>query len=269
MNGYDEHLIRCDGLDLAGYVQPGTGPLVVFQHGLCGDATQPAEISPSDQGFRHAVLECRGHGQSAAGCEDRLSIATFTNDVAAMIATLDTPPVAVGGISMGAAIALRLAVQRPDLVRALILARPAWITENAPANMHPIAVVGQMLVAGQSVSDFDQSAVAHALAIQAPDNLQSLRRFFDRQPRATTAALLQRIAADGPGVTAADLAALTLPVLILGTADDAIHPIADAQRLAALIPDARFIEVPPKGKNRAAHVAAMQDAIANFLKGLA
>ena len=186
-----------------------------------------------------------------------------------MIATLDTPPVAVGGISMGAAIALRLAVQRPDLVRALILARPAWVTENAPANMHPNAVVGAMLAAGQSVTDFDQSAVAQALAMQAPDNLQSLRGFFDRQPRATTAALLRRISADGPGVTAPDLAALTLPVLILGTNEDFIHPISHAQSLAALIPGAQFSEVPPKGKNRAAHVAAMQDAIANFLKGLA
>lgn len=268
MKGYDPFLLHRDGTNLAGYLQPGDGPIVVLQHGLCGDASQPADLFPPDTGFRHAVLTCRGHGQSPAGPEDQLSIATFCDDVAAMITTLDAPPAAVGGVSMGAAIALRLAVLQPDLVPALILVRPAWVVESAPANMLPNAVVAGMIAAGYGIADFDQCALAQTLATQAPDNLTALRGFFDRTPLAGTAALLRRISADGPGVTTADLAALTLPVLILGSTEDVIHPIRHAQRLETLIPGSRLVKVPPKGENRAAHFAAVQGAIAQFLKGL-
>ena len=264
MMGYTTLTVASDAGPLSARVMEGTGPVVVFQHGLCGDAGQPAEVFPGAQGFRHAVLNCRGHGGSPLGVVAALSIATFADDVARMAGGLQ--PVAVGGISMGAAIALRLAVTRPGLVPALILARPAWVTDRAPANMAPNAEVGRMLP--QGLAAFDTSETAGHLAAVAPDNLASLRGFFGREPLDETAALLTRIAVDGPGVTEADLAGLRIPVLILGTEQDFVHPMAHAVRLARLIPGATLIEVPPKGQNRASHVAAMQSAILRFLKGL-
>lgn len=268
MNSYDQIKLDRDGVELDACIQPGSGPIIVLQHGLCGDANQPADLIPAGLGWRHAVLNCRGHGQSQIGPEDQLSIATFADDVAALAAALDTPPMAVGGVSMGAAIALRLAVLRPDLVSALILVRPAWVTENAPANMLPNAVVGGMIAAGYGIADFDQSALAQILATQSPDNLASLRGFFNREPLAVTSSLLRQISADGPGVTAVDLAALDIPVLILGSTEDIIHPIAHAQVLETLIPGSRLVQVPPKGQDRARHIAAVQSAIADFVKGL-
>ena len=269
MIGYDPISLRRGGVVLGGYIQPGTAPVVVLQHGLCGDASQPAGLFPSGACLRHAVLNCRGHGDTEVGPQDLLSIANFADDLAAMIAALDAPVAAVGGVSMGAAIALRLAVLRADLVPALILVRPAWLVDSGPANMLPVAVVGGMIAAGYTRDDFDQSALAQTLAVQAPDNLASLHGLFDRAPLAVTAALLRRISADGPGVTAPDLAALTMPVLILGCADDIIHPLAHAQSLERLIPGSRLVIVPPKGSNQPAHSAAVQAAITAFMKGLA
>ena len=89
---------------------------------------------------------------------------------------------------------------------------------------------------------------------------------FDRAPQDDTARLLTTISADGPGITEADLRALRLPVLVCGTAEDAIHPLALARRLAALIPASRFIDLPPKGRDKPAHLAALHAAIAAFLK---
>jgi pimeloyl-ACP methyl ester carboxylesterase len=68
---------------------------------------------------------------------EELSITTFTNDLTSWIGPHESSPVVLGGTSMGAAIALRLAVLHPELIRALVLARPAWIDENAPPNMQP------------------------------------------------------------------------------------------------------------------------------------
>ena len=61
--------------------QSGQGPTVVFQHGLCGDASQTAEASPP--GFRRLTLECRGHGASDEA--QTYAIATFADDLTALI----------------------------------------------------------------------------------------------------------------------------------------------------------------------------------------
>lgn len=260
MQGYETRALS----GLTAHVQPG--PKVILQHGLCGSAAQPAEVFPQGHGFGHAVLECRGHGQSPLGDPSQIALATFTDDLAALATTVN--PVAVGGISMGAALALRLAVTRPDLVPALILSRPAWVTDAAPANMQPNAVVGRMIAQGRSLADFDATDLARHLALHAPDNLASLRGFFNREPLAETATLLTRISAQGPDVSPGDLAALDLPTLILASDEDVIHPFAHAVTLSRLIPGAVLVDLPPKGRDKAAHVAACQAAILQFLKGL-
>ncbi len=264
MKGYSQHLVPSSAGPLVGHVQDAGGPVVVLQHGLCGDANQPADVFPSGHDFAHAILDCRGHGASPLGAPEDLSIATFAQDVAAMAELLS--PIALGGISMGAAIALRLSVLRPDLVPALILLRPAWVTDAAPANMAPNAEVGAML--DQGVVAFDATQTARHLALHAPDNLASLRGFFGRQPLQATGELLTRISADGPGVSESDLSALRLPVLVLGCEQDFVHPMDHARRLAHLIPGAELVELPPKGQDRAAHAAAARLAILQFLKGL-
>ncbi|MCU0911141.1 MAG: alpha/beta hydrolase [Rhodobacteraceae bacterium] len=269
MKGYRQETFGRDGLALAGWVAEGPGRPAVFQHGLCGDAAQPAEVFPPDAGFRHHVLDCRGHGSSDACDAAAFSLAAFADDLAAWIDAAGLCACPVGGISMGAALALRLAVLRPDLVSALILARPAWATDAAPANMAPNAEAGRMIAAGRGAEDFAQGPTGRRLAAGAPDNLASIAGFFDRAPRDVTAALLTRISADGPGVTAAQLRALRLPTLVLATPDDEVHPIAHAEALAGMIPGARLILLPPKARDRAAYAAAFRAALADFLRELA
>lgn len=248
----------------------GNGLPVLLQHGLCGDALQTTELFPDDTRFRRVTLECRGHGGSDPGDATSFSIATFALDVAAFIDCRGLAPVVLGGVSMGAAIALRVAVRRPELVRGLILARPAWVADAAPDNMRPNAEVGRLL--GAYPSDearrlFQSGATAKRLATDAPDNLASLNGFFSREPLRVTAALLQAIAADGPGVTEAQLREIAVPTLVLGTKQDVVHPLAHALTLASLIPGSRFAEVTPKAQDRAGYVRDVRAALAAFLGG--
>src|SRR5688500_15818788 len=111
-------VLRRDGLDLAVH-ESGEGPAVLLQHGLGGDARQVEEAWPGLAGWRRVTLDCGGHGASPNG---GASMALFADALAALAEGLD-PPVVLGGISMGAALSLRLAVLRPDLVRGLILIR--------------------------------------------------------------------------------------------------------------------------------------------------
>jgi len=251
--------------------ETGDGAPMVFQHGLCGDASQPADIFPAESGWRCLTLACRGHGESDAGSLEEFSIATFADDVASLIDAHELAPVVLGGISMGAAIALRLAVTRPEMVRALVLVRPAWIAENAPANMAPYALVADLLrqfPPDEAKRRFEDSETARFLAKEAPDNLVSHGSFFSRQPIRTTRDLLSRISADGPGITRSQIAALHVPTLVLGNSRDCAHPLAMAQELAALIPQARMVEVTSKAESRERYRDDCKSALVGFLHSL-
>jgi pimeloyl-ACP methyl ester carboxylesterase len=258
-----------DGVRLA-VLERGTGAPVLFEHGLCGDALQPAEVFPL-QAFRCLTVECRGHGGSGAGDPQHFRIATFCDDIARYLDRRRLGPLTIGGISMGAAIALRLAVVRPDLVKALILARPAWTTEAAPENMRPYALIGDLLAtfpAAEARRRFELSATAREFAQRAPANLASLRSFFAREPQTTTAALLSRISADGPGVSRAQVRALDVPALVIAHDRDLVHTLDVANELAALIPGARLAVISAKADDNARYVEDFRAALRAFLAEL-
>lgn len=246
----------------------GRGRPVLFQHGLCGDARQPADVFPLDR-FRCLTVECRGHGASEAGDVSAFGIPTFADDVAEVLDEMKLGPLPVGGISMGAAIALRLAVTRPDLVSALILARPAWETEPAPANMQANAIVGRLLMEHgptEARAAFERTPIARELAVAAPDNLASLRSFFARAPQRVTAELLVRISADGPGVTAEQVRGIRVPTLVVGHGRDTVHPLAIAERLSGLIPQARLSVIPPKADDLDGYRTGFRASLLSFLE---
>ncbi|KQT69836.1 MULTISPECIES: alpha/beta fold hydrolase [unclassified Aureimonas] len=271
-----ERRIERDGARLR-LVEAGEGAAVLFQHGLGGDAAQAEGNFPDAAGWHRLTLECRAQGQSEPGATRPFGIAMFADDcLSAIEATTEAAGArsfVAGGVSMGAAIALRLAVTRSDLVRALVLVRPAWIAEPAPVNMRPYAVAAGAMRAHPGDRDaaraaFAASPEARRLAEVSPDNLASLAGFFDRPDLASTADLLDGVAADGPGVTRAEIAALRLPVLVVGNGEDDVHPLDLARELSGLVPGAAFVEVPPKAADKGVHQAAVRRAIADFLAAL-
>jgi pimeloyl-ACP methyl ester carboxylesterase len=247
----------------------GKGIPVVFQHGLCGDAKQPAEVFPKGKAFRRVTVECRGHGASEVGDVAALSIARFADDIAEVIDNKRIGPVVIGGISMGAAIAIRLAAVRPDLIRGLIIARPAWIVAKAPGNMQPNAEVGRLLQKfppSMALRRFNHGPTAQHLQRLGPDNLASMRGFFAREPVAVTAALLSAISADSPGVTWAQLRAIAVPTLVIGHGRDYVHPFSMAQQIADVISKSKLVEITPKAVDKQRYVSDFQFVTADFLK---
>jgi len=247
----------------------GVGLPVIFQHGLCGDASQTIEAFPRDLRFRRITIESRGHGRSEAGDPGLFSIRTFAADIVAFIEAHRLGPIIIGGISMGAASTLHIAVYRPEIVKGLILVRPAWIVGSAPANNGPNREVGRLLAdlsQEHARNRFEASETARLLAEVAPDNLASLRTFFSREPQATTAALLQSIASDGPGVSVQDLRNLETPTLIVGHEIDYIHPLSSATALSQLIPRSQLVRITPKAVSKAVYLEDLHKAITNFLE---
>ena len=257
------HIFKHDSLVFRGR-DTGQGKALVFQHGLTGDEAQVADISP-EQGFRRLTLECRSHGPSQAGPVAAFSIPQFAEDVLAFADARGIEKFVVGGISMGAAIALRIAVMAPKRVSALVLARPAWDWQIAPDNMQIFQDIADFVEKADR-EGFAKSAIAKRFARHAPDNLASFNKLFDRGDWSTTAELLRRIAASGPDVTKAQVNAIKIPTLVLGNKLDLVHPVSHAETLAVTIPKAKFLELAPKATMRELHLKQFREALNDFLK---
>ncbi|MER9581019.1 alpha/beta hydrolase [Mesorhizobium sp. M0276] len=241
---------------------------VVFQHGLGGDAAQVALNFPDSPSYRRLTVECRAQGGSGAGSGRPFSIDMFAEDVLAAADAAGIKDFVAGGISMGAAIALQLAVRYPDRVLGLVLVRPAWAFEAAPQNMRPYVEVAEF-IRSRSLDEardaFAASATAARFRSEAPDNLASLLGFFARENASIFAEVMQAIAEDGPGITQPVAADLAIPTLVIGSGIDLVHPLATARSLADAIPNAVFTEVAPKGTDKDRHFAEIRAAIAGFL----
>src|SRR5665213_18121 len=117
------------------YRETGKGNPFLFQHGLGGDVNQPFGLFKPPDGFRLISLDCRAHGMTPAGDPNQLDIPTLTDDCAALLDCLSIRRAVIGGISMGAAIAINFAMRFPTRVLALVLSRPAWLDAPPPANV--------------------------------------------------------------------------------------------------------------------------------------
>lgn len=259
-----------DGCRVA-YVDEGSGMPVLWQHGLGATQAQAAEVFPNSSRFRRITLECRGHGDSELGSPDALSIRQFADDALALLDHLDVQRAVVGGISLGAAIALRLAVCHPERVGGLIIARPAWLDAPAPERMRIYLEVAELLErhgAADGRQHLEASGCYRRVLQESPDNAASMLSFFQRVNPASTIALLARIPAQGPDVTREQIARLALPALIVANEGDYVHPIPLAETFAALIRGSRLEIVPDKYSQRDGYVESFTTALDEYLSGL-
>jgi pimeloyl-ACP methyl ester carboxylesterase len=256
-----------DGIRFA-YADRGAGPAMVLQHGLGGDAEQPAGLYAF--AGRQLVLECRGHGATQPlGPEAALSFGTFAADLRALLARLGIGDLILGGISMGAGVALRFALEEPGRVRALVLVRPAWLDRPHPPNLAIFPEIAALLRTSATTEARERllrspryAAIGAVSATTAASAVAQLDRPFARE----RAAVLERLPADAP--IGADLSPLTMPALVVGNPRDPVHPLELAAELAARVPAARLAVVAPKEDGEERHrreVGAAIDALLGSL----
>lgn len=103
----------------------GAGPLVLCIPGIGDLRASFRHLAPalSDAGYRVAVMDLRGHGDSDVGF-DAYDDAATAADALAVIDALGGGPAIVVGNSMGAAAAVIAASQRPEAIDRLVLVGP-------------------------------------------------------------------------------------------------------------------------------------------------
>jgi esterase len=130
--------LRVNGYDMA-YIEVGRGPPLVCVHGTLGDfRTWYSVLGPLSKKHRVIAVSLRHfYPEHWDGAGDDYRISQHVADVIAFIEQVDPQPVDLMGHSRGGYISFRLAQQRPDLLRKLILAEPAG---GLDASLDPTAL---------------------------------------------------------------------------------------------------------------------------------
>ena len=111
---------RCDDIDVA-WFEAGRGSPLVLVHGLADDHRAWRRTLP-DLMLRHRVVmyDLRGHGETTLGSPDG-TLRQLAEDLAHLLRALELERVDVAGFSLGGTIAIRLAIDHPELVGRLVL----------------------------------------------------------------------------------------------------------------------------------------------------
>lgn len=104
----------------------GTGRPLLLLHGFTGRGTAwGAHAAAFARAFRVVTVDLPGHGRSGTAASHRMTVERTADDLAAILARLDAAPADTLGYSLGARIALRLAVAHPGVVGRLVLESPS------------------------------------------------------------------------------------------------------------------------------------------------
>lgn len=255
------------------YEDSGTsGPPIVLVHGSWGSHHNWDLVAPKLSGsFRVVAYDRRGHSKS-----ERLpgqgSIHEDVDDLAALIEHLDLSPAYVAGNSWGAIITLRLAIKRPDLLRAIACHEPPLIALIADdPSVAPLAeevrvrldAVIEKLAAGDDAGGaelfVETVAMGPGMWAKLPPAFQ--RTFVENGPTY----LDECRDPDQQSIDLNDVATISSPALIShGDQSPAFFP-AIARIVAATVPGAEELLFPGAGHvPHTTHANEYVDAITSF-----
>ncbi|MFM1770398.1 MAG: hypothetical protein RJA22_2927 [Verrucomicrobiota bacterium] len=197
-----------------------------------------------------------------------LNFRAFGEDLLALLDHLRVERAVVGGISMGAALALHFALRWPERVEGLVLSRPAWLEAPCPWNVTMFTLVSTLLRRHgprEGLAEFQRTPEHRDAAARWPDVAQSLSLQFQQPGAAESVDKLERIITDRPHPDRTAWGRVGVPTLVLGNREDPIHPFEYAEALAGVIPGAALREIAPKSAGVERHGADVQRALEEFL----
>jgi pimeloyl-ACP methyl ester carboxylesterase len=116
------------------FTDEGSGDrTLLLVHGYSADSHDWSwQIPALAQTFRVIAVDLRGHGRSSAPAGG-YSATALAADLAALLDHLGAKPVIAVGHSLGAVVVSALAVERPELVSALVCVDPAYLLPDETA----------------------------------------------------------------------------------------------------------------------------------------
>jgi pimeloyl-ACP methyl ester carboxylesterase len=229
------------------YLRLGEGPPLLVASGLTSTHDNPSGMArrmalswaaPFAEHFTVHVTNRR------AGLPDGVTMSDLATDYAAVIEQDIGEPVLLHGTSTGGSVALQLAVDRPDLVRRMVVSAAACrLSEHGRAIQAELARLGRerdgrgsaaLLFEEMSRPPFRRPARALGWLVGGS--------FVAEDPTD----MLRVIAAEDTFDAEPELQRIQAPTLVIGGGADAFYSEELFRRTAAAIPDGRAVVLPGK-----------------------
>lgn len=219
-----------NGLEVrADVVRTGSGPRVVFLHGLVGlnehweDVVARIRDKAECLTLELPLLELRGDDCSL------WSVVEMTQQF--LDRHLDGPSVLVGN-SFGGHVALRIAHRRPDLVKALVLAGSSGLIERTMVRGAPVRPSKDWLEEKIGELFYDKS-------VMNPGDVDRAHKLLNERGGARAMVKLSKTARRDNMTD--DLADIACPTLLIWGKQDVVTPPSAGQGFTELMPDARIV----------------------------
>jgi len=215
--------------------------VLVLVHGLLMNRRMYEGLAPAlaRRGNRVVCVDLLGHGASDRPEDLRLySMPLFARQVVALLDHLGLDSAAVGGTSLGANVALELAVRFPERAHALFVEMP--VLDNAlPAVAGAFTPVLLGLRYGRPV--FEAASRLTSL-IPRTNHLVDIGLDWVRQRPGPSGAVLEGLLLGETAPHRAERRRVEQPTLIVGHSRDPVHPFSDSGMLAEELPNAHLVE---------------------------
>jgi len=237
------------------YDDAGAGTAVVLVHGFASTAEHnwggTGWIEALSANYRVIAPDVRGHGRSdKPRVAEAYGYASMGADVTRLMDHLGVERAILMGYSMGASIAIELMLSHPERFRAIVLGGIAYddgLEDKADRD-----------AISQAYRAIDPAAIKSPIA-------KAYRRFAESMPN-DLKALAALIDAERTPFDPSRLAAVRLPVLIVGGAND--NAIGDPQPLATMIPGARLVMLEGRDHLTAPADRRFKEVVLEFLSGV-
>ncbi len=240
------------GVDLSGSEQGSGDPALVLCHGYTGSSHD--WLLQVDELARHrrvVTYDHRGHGYSTkVGSLEGYSIQQLADDLAAFLDAVGGGPVDLLGHSMGGRVVMTMVLERPDLVRSLILMdTSAWSFQPPDEEVRTLV--------HQFIDSFDPAGgMPRNFSLEGPEDTliratvpaewmaekETISAGMDAYAFKGLGLELWADAEEGQGSLRSRLAGISCPVTVIVGEHD--HPLVDqAPELSAEVADGRLVIV--------------------------
>ncbi|CAN5269887.1 3-oxoadipate enol-lactonase [soil metagenome] len=234
----------------------GDGPAVVLLHGLTASQRYVVMGSNTLQRGGHRVVsyDARGHGSSSpAPSPDAYSYAELCTDLTTVLDALAIDRAVLAGVSMGAHTCLRLALELPERVAAIVAITPAFhpVEYSRPERLARWDALSDALRTGGIDGFADAFGLQRIPAGWRESVGRALRqRMAVHEHPAAVADALRAVPRSAPFADLHALEQIECPALVIGSRDEADpgHPLEIARRYAELLLRGR-LEVEEEGSS--------------------